>query len=262
MATDVQSTADITINIGNAVETVLDAASSNLENGRAVMEESSKVQGELGDLMKSGANTREKADQVAKSVGETATVVEQINQAAELIISIANQTNLLALNASIEAARAGEAGKGFAVVADNIKNLAEESNGAANEITGMLKTITGLSDRNKTLTEDIRNATEAESSALGSMSGSFENMLGMLRETEEGNKQILSLVQTLDNDKKSIMESVESLSSVSEENAASTEETSASLALLDENMESVVKQTEALSAVADELRDNVKMFTI
>ena len=262
MATDVQSTADITVNIGNAVETVLDAASSNLENGRAVMEESSKVQGELGDLMKSGANTREKADQVAKSVGETATVVEQINQAAELIISIANQTNLLALNASIEAARAGEAGKGFAVVADNIKNLAEESNGAANEITGMLKTITGLSDRNKTLTEDIRTATEAEATALGSMSDSFENMLGMLRETEEGNKQILGLVQTLDNDKKSIMESVESLSSVSEENAASTEETSASLSLLDENMESVVKQTEALSAVADELRDNVKMFTI
>ena len=262
MATDVQSTADITVNIGNAVETVLDAASSNLENGRAVMEESSKVQGELGDLMKSGANTRDKADQVAKSVGETATVVEQINQAAELIISIANQTNLLALNASIEAARAGEAGKGFAVVADNIKNLAEESNGAANEITGMLKTITGLSDRNKTLTEDIRTATEAEAAALGSMSDSFENMLGMLRETEEGDKQILGLVQTLDNDKKSIMESVESLSSVSEENAASTEETSASLSLLDENMESVVKQTEALSAVADELRDNVKMFTI
>ena len=262
MANDVQSTADITVHIGNAVETVLDAASSNLENGRAVMEESSKVQGELGDLMKSGANTREKAGQVAQSVGETATVVEQINQAAELIISIANQTNLLALNASIEAARAGEAGKGFAVVADNIKNLAEESNGAANEITGMLKTITTLSDRNKTLTEDIRSATEAESTALSSMNGSFENMLSMLRETAEGNKQILSLVQSLDNDKKSIMESVESLSSVSEENAASTEETSASLALLDENMESVVKQTEALSAVADELRDNVKMFTI
>ena len=262
MANDVQSTADITVHIGNAVETVLDAASSNLENGRAVMEESTKVQGELGDLMKSGANTREKAGQVAQSVGETATVVEQINQAAELIISIANQTNLLALNASIEAARAGEAGKGFAVVADNIKNLAEESNGAANEITGMLKTITTLSDRNKTLTEDIRSATEAESTALSSMNGSFENMLSMLRETEEGNKQILSLVQSLDNDKNSIMESVESLSSVSEENAASTEETSASLALLDENMESVVKQTEALSAVADELRENVRMFTI
>ena len=262
MANDVQATADITVHIGNAVETVLDAANSNLENGRAVVEESTKVQGELGDLIKSGANTREKAGQVAQSVGETATVVEQINQAAELIISIANQTNLLALNASIEAARAGEAGKGFAVVADNIKNLAEESNGAANEITGMLKTITGLSERNKTLTEDIRNATEAESNALGSMSTSFENMLTMLGETEEGNKQILSLVQSLDNDKKSIMESVESLSSVSEENAASTEETSASLSLLDENMEGVVRQTEALSSVADELRENVKMFTI
>ncbi len=262
MANDVQAAADITVHIGNSVETILDAATSNLDKGSAVIEESTKVKDELGDLMSSGVNTREKANQVSESVNETATVVEQINKAAELIISIANQTNLLALNASIEAARAGEAGKGFAVVADNIKNLAEESNGAANEITGMLKRITGLSDRNKTLTEDIKNATEAEAEALSSMSDSFESMLEMLRETETGNKQILGLVQSLDNDKNSIMDSIESLSSVSEENAASTEETSASLSMLDNNMEDVVGQAENLKAIADELRENVKMFTI
>jgi len=262
MANDVQAAADITVHIGNSVETILDAATSNLDKGSAVIEESTKVKGELGDLMSSGVNTREKANQVSESVNETATVVEQINKAAELIISIANQTNLLALNASIEAARAGEAGKGFAVVADNIKNLAEESNGAANEITGMLKRITGLSDRNKTLTEDIKNATEAEAEALSSMSASFESMLEMLRETETGNKQILGLVQSLDNDKNSIMDSIESLSSVSEENAASTEETSASLSMLDNNMEDVVGQAENLKAIANELRENVKMFTI
>ncbi len=262
MANDVQAAADITVHIGNSVETILDAATSNLDKGSAVIEESTKVKDELGDLMSSGVNTREKANQVSESVNETATVVEQINKAAELIISIANQTNLLALNASIEAARAGEAGKGFAVVADNIKNLAEESNGAANEITGMLKRITGLSDRNKTLTEDIKNATEAEAEALSSMSDSFESMLEMLRETETGNKQILGLVQSLDNDKNSIMDSIESLSSVSEENAASTEETSASLSMLDNNMEDVVGQAENLKAIANELRENVKMFTI
>ncbi|MCR4755342.1 MAG: methyl-accepting chemotaxis protein [Lachnospiraceae bacterium] len=262
MAGDVQSTSDITINIGNAVENVLEAANSNLENGRTVINESTRVQGQLKDLMTSGQNTRSKANQVSESVGETAEVVAQISQAAELIISIANQTNLLALNASIEAARAGEAGKGFAVVADNIKDLAEESNGAANEITDMLKQITDLSDKNKSLTEDIRSATEEEADALTSMSASFEEMLAMLRETETGNKQILSLVQSLDNNKNSILESVESLSSVSEENAASTEETSASLSMLDDNMEDVVEKAESLKQIAEELRENVKMFTI
>ncbi len=262
MAGDVQNTSDITINIGDAVENVLEAANSNLENGRAVIDESMRVQGQLSDLMVSGQNTRQKANQVSESVGETANVVAQISQSAELIISIANQTNLLALNASIEAARAGEAGKGFAVVADNIKDLAEESNDAANEITGMLKQITDLSDKNKSLTEDIRNATEEEGDALTSMSASFEEMLSMLRETESGNKQIVNLVQTLDGDKNSILDSVEALSSVSEENAASTQETSASLSMLDSNMENVVEQAENLKQIAEELRDNVKMFTI
>lgn len=262
MANDVQSTSDITISIGNAVENVLEAANSNLENGRAVIDESTRVQGQLTELMASGENTRAKANQVSESVNETATVVSQISQAAELIISIANQTNLLALNASIEAARAGEAGKGFAVVADNIKDLAEESNSAANEITGMLKQITDLSDQNKSLTEDIKTATEEEADALTGMSASFEEMLGMLRETETGNKQIVNLVQTLDGNKNSIMDSVESLSSVSQENAASTQETSASLSMLDSNMENVVEQAENLKVVAEELRDNVSMFQI
>ncbi len=261
-ANDVQSTSDITISIGNAVEDVLDAANHNLENGRTIIEESLRVQGQLGDLMTSGQNTREKANKVSESVNETANFVGQINQAAERIISIANQTNLLALNASIEAARAGEAGRGFAVVADNIKDLAEESNGVANEITGMLKEITDLSEQNKEFTEDIKSATEEEADALNNMSASFEEMIAMLSETETGNKQILSLVETLDGNKNSILDSVESLSSVSEETAASTQETSASLSMIDTNMGDVVNQAENLKQVAEELRENVAMFKI
>ena len=262
MATDVQSAAGITQDIGNAVEDVLDAANSNLENGRNVMDESIRVQKELGDLVTSGQNTQQKANQVSESVSETAAVVAKISQAADLIISIANQTNLLALNASIEAARAGEAGRGFAVVADNIKDLAEESNDAANEISGMLKQITDLSDQNKTLTDAIKKATEDEAEALNSMSNSFEKMLDMLHQTEEGNNRIVGLVETLEGNKNSIMESVESLSSVSEQNAASTQQTSASLSMLDGNMVNVVEQAENLKNVAQELRENVKMFSI
>ena len=126
----------------------------------------------------------------------------------------------------------------------------------------MLKQISTLSERNRSLTEDIRSATEDEGKALGSMSDSFTDMLGLLKESEEGNNQIVELVQSLDDNKNSILDSVESLSSLSQENAASTEETSAALSMINSNMEVVVEQAEALKMVADELRDNVSMFTI
>ncbi|MBQ7147611.1 MAG: methyl-accepting chemotaxis protein [Pseudobutyrivibrio sp.] len=262
MAQDVASTSTITENIGVSVDNVLDSANGNLDKGQLVFEESTKLKDKLEQIKIQDQKTDEIAGEVANSVGETANVVAQISEAAEGIINISSQTNLLALNASIEAARAGEAGKGFAVVADNIKNLAEETNQLAGEITGMLATITHYSDTNKKLAEDIKAATTNEAAALSDMSESFDEMIRLLQETEVGNKQIVELVKSVDEDKNSILSSVNSLSSISAENAASTEETSASLAQLDSNMEAVVDQAKELQKIAQELTENVRFFRV
>ncbi len=262
MANDVQSTSSLTIHIGDSVNSVFGSTTTNNDNSKQVYDNAGNVKKQLEALKKAGMLTDEMASQVADSVNETAKVVEKISQAAEAIINIASQTNLLALNASIEAARAGESGKGFAVVANSIKDLANESDEAAQEITEMLSQIVSMSDKNKDLTMKIKEATHSEAGELQKMTVSFDEMMKLLRLTEEGNRNILSLVESLNSDKDSVMDSVGSLSAISEENAAATEETSASLSQLATNMEDVVAQAKALKQVSNDLQQSIEYFKV
>jgi len=79
--------------------------------------------------------------QAAEKVGTLADTSQQIGDILEVIQAIAKQTNLLALNATIEAARAGQAGKGFAIVAGEVKNLAQQTAQATEDIRDQIAAI-------------------------------------------------------------------------------------------------------------------------
>ncbi len=141
MAATARQTNDQAANAAAAAE----QTSANVQTVASAAEEMSSSIGEIGSQVTRSTGIAGQAVQEAgrttDSVRGLADAAHRIGAVVQLITNIAGQTNLLALNATIEAARAGEAGKGFAVVASEVKQLANQTARATDEIAAQIQAI-------------------------------------------------------------------------------------------------------------------------
>jgi len=100
-----------------------------------------EIAGQVSDTSQMAISASQRARTTNEDIQGLNAAAVRIGEVIGLINDIAGQTNLLALNATIEAARAGEAGKGFAVVASEVKNLANQTAKATEDITLQINEI-------------------------------------------------------------------------------------------------------------------------
>ncbi|HBD12982.1 MAG TPA: hypothetical protein DCZ13_12590 [Porticoccaceae bacterium] len=187
-----EQTASNVKTVSSATEEV---ASSVSEISRQ-MEHSSSISGDA--IVKVDA-TAEIAASLAESSRNIGNVISLINEIAE-------QTNLLALNATIEAARAGDAGLGFAVVASEVKELANQTASATNDIVDQINQVQMISDKVVKTISETKTAIQENSEVALSVNAATEEQSYATREILHNIREAAKLTESVSEQIKQVQE--------------------------------------------------------
>ncbi|MBU2571407.1 MAG: CZB domain-containing protein [Gammaproteobacteria bacterium] len=160
---------------------------------------------------KIATGTAAEAQQGGDAVTRTVQAMREIADKIEIIEDIARKTNLLSLNAAIEAARAGEHGRGFSVVASEVRNLAENSRKAAeqigelaidsvdiaNQAGQLLQQIVPDIGKTATLIEEITSASNEQASGLAQINEAMTQLDKATQQNAAASEQLAATAEEL-----------------------------------------------------------------
>ena len=261
-ADETQAVTEQMVKMGHSVTETVENVEKLMQNTDEMRQQNIEVNESLQNLIKINQETAESVHNVQKQTNVTNEAAQQIRTAIDIISDIATQTNLLSLNASIEAARAGEHGKGFAVVAEEVRNLADQSQAAVDEISATIQNLI----ENSNISVEVMNQVISEMDSQSQKLTETKNVFGKL---DNNINNVANAVDLIRNEtdamgaaKDAVLESLESLAAISEENAASTEETAATMGEVQQIIMECNASLSELSDLANLLDENVNQFTL
>ena len=218
-----------------------------------------------GDVAAAGSallDVREVVQTTSKQVAQLAELSASIDDFVELIKRISSQTNLLALNAAIEAARAGEHGKGFAVVAEEVRQLADESARAAEEVTRTTALIREqMEDVTATMTVGQAKVRGIESVADGAARGLAE-IATAVELVEEAAARVRLAAQANRETTTRLQQKAEQVGSRATAHAASAQQVTAATQQQGASTQEMAAAAGGLLQAAEKLRGLVRGFRV
>lgn len=248
MSVNMNNVADASRETTNNVNTVASAAEEMSVTINEIASNTSKAKDIAGNAVII-------AEETSNEVNELGVVAHEINTVLETINAISSQTNLLALNATIEAARAGEAGKGFAVVANEIKELAQQTAKATEDIKNKIQNIQNATDKTVSQIGKILEVIQEVDEIVTTIAAAIEEQSVATKDIAKNIGMASSALEEINNN-------VEEASTVARDTAKEIAVINDSVGEMKENSQTVASSAKDLQDLASKLKELIAKFKI